>query len=94
MCRSMRRVLGQSRCATTEPFHRQLFIGRGPTIRDEAHFERKLFVCRKVVSNRVLEVLGSEGRAYYPVSVSCRTIVYKGLVLGKDLGHLLSRPRR
>ncbi|HLF21656.1 MAG TPA: glutamate synthase central domain-containing protein, partial [Aestuariivirga sp.] len=78
-------VLGYS-VKGTEPVHRQLFIGRGPTIRDEAHFERKLFVCRKVVSNRVLEVLGPKGRTYYPVSVSTRTIVYKGLVLGKELG--------
>ncbi len=78
-------VLGAS-VKITEPVHRQLFIGKGPTIRDEAHFERKLFVCRKVVSNRVLEVLGAKGRAYYPVSVSTRTIVYKGLVLGKHLG--------
>src|SRR5438067_6183276 len=78
-------VLGKS-VHKTEPFHRQVFIGRGPTIRDEAHFERKLFVCRKVVSNRVLEVLGPKAKAYYPVSVSCRTIVYKGLVLGKELG--------
>lgn len=79
-------VLGYS-VRDTEPFHRQLFIGRGPTIRDEAHFERKLFVCRKVVSNRVLEVLGQNARGYYPVSVSSRTIIYKGLVLGKDVGH-------
>jgi glutamate synthase (NADPH/NADH) large chain len=78
-------VLGYS-VKGTEPFHRQVFIGRGPTIRDEAQFERKLFVCRKVVSNRVLEVLGSKVKSYYPVSVSSRTIVYKGLVLGKDLG--------
>jgi glutamate synthase (NADPH/NADH) large chain len=78
-------VLGYS-VKGTEPVHRQVFIGRGPTIRNEAHFERKLFVCRKVVSNRVLEVLGSKAKAYYPVSVSARTIVYKGLVLGKDLG--------
>ena len=77
-------VLGYS-VKDTEPMHRQLFIGRGPTIRDEAHFERKLFVCRKVVSNRILEVLGSKARTYYPVSVSCRTVVYKGLVLGKDV---------
>ncbi|HUR43435.1 MAG TPA: glutamate synthase subunit alpha, partial [Aestuariivirga sp.] len=76
-------VLGPS-VKITEPVHRQAFIGKGPTIRDEAHFERKLFVCRKVVSNRVLEVLGSKGRAYYPVSVSARTVVYKGLVLGKN----------
>ncbi|HRX36216.1 MAG TPA: glutamate synthase subunit alpha, partial [Aestuariivirga sp.] len=78
-------VLGYS-VKGTEPFHRQVFIGRGPTIRDEAHFERKLFVCRKVVSNRVLEVLGTKAKGYYPVSVSARTVVYKGLVLGTDLG--------
>ncbi len=77
-------VLGYS-VKDTEPMHRQVFIGRGPTIRDEAHFERKLFVCRKVVSNRILEVLGTKARTYYPVSVSCRTVVYKGLVLGKDV---------
>ena len=77
-------VLGYS-VKDTEPMHRQVFIGRGPTIRDEAHFERKLFVCRKVVSNRILEVLGAKARTYYPVSVSCRTVVYKGLVLGKDV---------
>jgi glutamate synthase (NADPH) large chain len=70
----------------TEPWHRQVFIAPGPMIRDEMHFERKLFVCRKVVSNRVIEVLGQAARSYYPVSVSSRTIVYKGLVLGKDLG--------
>jgi glutamate synthase (NADPH) large chain len=79
-----RSVLGYS-VVDTEPMHRQVFIGRGPTIRDEAHFERKLFVCRKVVSNRVVEVLGKKARAYYPVSVSCRTVVYKGLVLGAEV---------
>ncbi len=73
-------VLGAS-VKKSEPFSRQLFIGRGPLIRDEAHFERKLFVARKVVSNRVIEVLGAAARAYYPVSVSSRTIVYKGLVM-------------
>ena len=78
----------------TEPFHRQVFIGRGPTIRDQAHFERKLFVCRKAVSNKVTDVLGAKARTYYPVSVSSRTVVYKGLVLGQGLGALLSRPRR
>ncbi len=78
-------VLGNS-VKRTEPFSRQAFIAAGPTIRDEAHFERKLFICRKVVSNRVIEVLGSAARAYYPVSASTRTVVYKGLVMGDTLG--------
>jgi glutamate synthase (NADPH/NADH) large chain len=78
-------VLGNS-VKRTEPFSRQAFITPGPTIRDEAHFERKLYICRKVVSNRVIEVLGAAARAYYPVSVSTRTVVYKGLVMGDTLG--------
>jgi glutamate synthase (NADPH) large chain len=79
-------VLGYS-VKGTEPIHRQVFIGKGPTIRDEAHFERKLFVCRKVASNRIVDILGTKARTYYPVSVSCRTIVYKGLVLGTDVAN-------
>jgi glutamate synthase (NADPH) large chain len=79
-------VLGYS-VKGTEPVHRQVFIGKGPTIRSEAHLERKLFVCRKVVSNRIVEVLGNKARAYYPVSCSARTVVYKGLVLGAELDH-------
>ncbi len=79
-------VLGYS-VKGTEPVHRQVFIGKGPTIKSEAHLERKLFVCRKVVSNRIIEVLGTKARTYYPVSVSARTIVYKGLVLGAELDH-------
>ncbi len=79
-------ILGYS-VKDTEPVHRQVFIGRGPTIKSEAHFERKLFVCRKVVSNRVNDVLADKARGYYPVSASCRTIVYKGLILGKDVAN-------
>jgi glutamate synthase (NADPH/NADH) large chain len=63
----------------TEPAHRQVFIGRGPTIKNERHFERKLYVCRKVVSNRVKDVLGVKARAYYPVSVSPRTVLISPL---------------
>ncbi|MDP8996809.1 MAG: glutamate synthase subunit alpha, partial [Pseudomonadota bacterium] len=79
-------VLGYS-VKDTEPFHRQIFIGKGPTIRSEEQFERKLFVARKVASNRIVQTMGEEARAYYPVSVSCRTIVYKGLILGVDVSN-------
>jgi len=37
----------------TEPVHRQIFIGKGPDIENDAHFERKLYVLRKVVSNAI-----------------------------------------
>jgi len=71
----------------SEPFQRQVFIGRGAAIGSEDEFERKLYVIRKVISNRVLSGGGDKERAdYYPVSMSCRTVVYKGMFLAFQLG--------
>ena len=50
----------------------------------EEDFERKLFILRKVISNTVIEAFG-EVEEFYPVSISCRTIVYKGMFLAEQL---------
>ncbi len=68
-----------------EPYHAQLFIGRGPGVADEADFERRLYLARKTASNEIY-ALGASGGEYYPVSLSSRTIVYKGMVLVSQLG--------
>ena len=68
-----------------EPAQRQLFVGRGPGVVDEDDFERRLFVLRKVVSNRIYASATRDTAEYYPVSMSCRTIVYKGMVLATQL---------
>jgi glutamate synthase (NADPH/NADH) large chain len=69
------------RVKAVEPAQRQLFIGRGAAAGDEDAFERKLFILRKVISNRVYDARDPRMADYYPVSLSCRTIVYKGMVL-------------
>ncbi|MFO1136672.1 MAG: glutamate synthase large subunit [Rhodoblastus sp.] len=69
-----------------EPAHRQLFVGRGPGVTDEDDFERKLYVARKAISNALYAVEGRVMATFYPVSMSCRTIVYKGMVLVGQLG--------
>jgi glutamate synthase (NADPH/NADH) large chain len=74
------------RVKAVEPVHRQAFIARGAGIVDEDDFERKLFIIRKVVSNKTQAIGGDEVAEYYPVSLSCRTIVYKGMVLVSQLG--------
>ncbi len=73
-------VLGPS-VRAGEPVMRQVFIGMGETITDQDHFERKLYVARKVVSNRVKDTYDLSMEEYYPASCSSRTIVYKALVL-------------
>ncbi len=70
----------------TEPVQRQLFVGRGEGVTDEDDFERKLYVLRKSVSNKIYARQDRATAQYYPVSMSCRTIVYKGMVLVSQLG--------
>jgi glutamate synthase (NADPH/NADH) large chain len=72
--------LGQA-VKAVEPAQRQLFIGRGAGVVDEEDFERKLFILRKVASNRIHASTVGGVSEYYPVSLSSRTIVYKGMVL-------------
>ena len=77
--------LGES-VKPTEPHHAQLFVGRPRHITCENDFERRLFVARKVVSNAVYNMKDPHAQGYYPVSLSCRTIVYKGMFLADQLG--------
>jgi glutamate synthase (NADPH) large chain len=70
----------------TEPFHMQVFIARGKDIRDDDDFERRLYILRKVISNIVYNKRERRLSGYYVVSLSCRTIVYKGMFLADQLG--------
>ena len=65
----------------TEPVHLQVFVGRGHAIADEADFERRLFVLRKVISGTVYRDNGGNDGGFYVVSLSSRTVVYKGMFL-------------
>ncbi|MEQ8826045.1 MAG: glutamate synthase large subunit [Filomicrobium sp.] len=65
----------------TEPVHQQVFIGRGDFQGDQDAFERKLFVVRKRVSNAVRAEYKGRNIGHYTVSLSTRTIVYKGMFL-------------
>jgi glutamate synthase (NADPH/NADH) large chain len=72
--------LGES-VKATEPLHRQIFIGKGKGMDSQETFERRLFLARKVISNAVYDMKDGRTAGYYPVSLSSRTIVYKGMVL-------------
>ncbi len=71
--------------AASEPRQRQLFIARGKNIKNEDDFERRLFILRKVISNSTIASVGRR-EDFYLVSLSCRTIVYKGMFLAYQLG--------
>jgi glutamate synthase (NADPH/NADH) large chain len=70
----------------TEPKHMQVFVGRGKDIGSEDDFERRLYVIRKVISDVVFHRRDASLAHYYVVSLSCRTLVYKGMFLADQLG--------
>jgi len=67
-----------------EPVFRQIFIARGPGLPPlgasadgDAAFERKLYVIRKRVEHAIDALTTPEARAFYVVSLSSRTLIYK-----------------
>jgi len=69
----------------TEPVHQQVFIGLGDAKLTEDAFERRLYVLRKTISNAIYKQRERRLSGYYPVSISCRTVVYKGMFLADQL---------
>ena len=65
----------------------QVFIGAGPYINDRDQLERKLYVVRKVVENSATAwgVTEEEADYFYICSMSCNTIVYKGLLMAHQI---------
>ncbi|MCC0021232.1 MAG: glutamate synthase large subunit [Nitratireductor sp.] len=72
--------------AASEPIHRQLFIRRGLEIQTDDEFERRMYILRKVISNRVHHETDGRDNGFYIVSMSSRTIVYKGMFLAYQVG--------
>ncbi|OYT87118.1 MAG: glutamate synthase subunit alpha [Burkholderiales bacterium PBB6] len=70
----------------TEPVIRQVFIGRGPDVIVPDALERKLYVIRKTASAAIQALKLTHSREYYVPSMSCRTIIYKGLLLADQVG--------
>ena len=73
----------RSRC----PSIRQVFVGPGKNGLDAAQLERKLYVVRKVIEHSIKESGLSEEEAdyFYVCSLSCNTIVYKGLLMAHQI---------
>jgi len=70
---------------SSQPRVNQLFLSRGSLEHDA--FERKLYVIRRLVEKEINAYEKSEFNQFYIVSLSSRTINYKGYMNGKDLPH-------
>ena len=70
---------------SVQPHISQLFVGRGRGMDDDQTFERRLYVIRKVLENRVRQSLPRTREQFYIASMSHRTIVYKGMLTTHQL---------
>ncbi|MCC7042218.1 MAG: glutamate synthase subunit alpha, partial [Acidobacteria bacterium] len=83
--------LGPSAVAVAPAF-RQMFIGRGPTMaapgassEGDLAFERKLYVIRKRVEHAIDGLDLPSKQAFYVVSLSSRTFIYKGMLIADQV---------
>jgi glutamate synthase domain-containing protein 2/glutamate synthase domain-containing protein 1/glutamate synthase domain-containing protein 3 len=74
-------VIGQL-ARSVLPEIRQVFVGCGPDTPPGDAFERKLFVIRRRIQN---EIWAEGFHRFYPVSLSSRTVCYKGLLLAPQI---------
>ena len=85
------RLLGQS-AVLTQPVFQQLFVGAKTAISDQEatlRFDRKLYVIRKRIERAVDGLRLRDARSqrlFYIVSLSSRTLIYKGMLTAQQLG--------
>jgi glutamate synthase (NADPH/NADH) large chain len=72
------------------PLIRQAIVGRGPRVKDQDAFERKILAIRKQTQNPLEDMARRHKKPsiadFYMPSFSTRTVVYKGLLLAPDVG--------
>ncbi|MEC0092634.1 glutamate synthase large subunit [Paenibacillus macquariensis] len=78
-------TLGKS-AKEAKPFVRQVFIERNSALQDEMAFERKLYVIGRRVELATRYSGNEEDESFYLTSISCRKIVYKGMLTTIQVG--------
>ena len=77
-------VLGEI-AAVTQPFIKQIFIGKANTTLDDFQFNLKLFIARKKTEHEINNSKISELAFFYLPSLSTKIIIYKGLLIPEDI---------
>ena len=88
------RLLG-ARAVASQPVFQHLFVGRGRHFpfnpdpeADRLRFERKLYVARKRIEHEVDHLALTEKHFFYIVSLSARTLIYKGMLKADQIAPL------
>lgn len=77
-------VLGEI-AKKTEPFVKQLFIGKADINQSDSEFNSKLFAARKITEHTIYGSKLSESNFFYVPSLSTKVIIFKGLLMPEDI---------
>src|SRR5262245_33458615 len=69
----------------SEPIVKQILIGRASNIESQDAFERRLYIIRKRVERTIKNSVIEDRAMFYVSSLSCKTIVYKGMLTSPQL---------
>src|ERR1035437_5608449 len=69
----------------TQPFIKQCFIGANKKIESQDEFERKLYLIRRIIDQRIRIEVKIDRSKYYVPSFSSRVLIYKGMLLAPQL---------
>ena len=67
------------------PYICQAFIQKSADLTNEAAFERRLYLIRKIAERQFRYAQGAQSQDFYAASLSCKTIVYKGMLQAKQV---------
>ncbi len=70
----------------TEPFVKQVFVGRASGKQSDQEFNIKLFIARKISEHEIYNSKLSESQYFYLPSLSTKIIIFKGLLKPEDIG--------
>lgn len=77
-------VLGRI-ASESEPFVKQLFIGKSSNTQTDFDFNLKLYTARKQAEHHIYNSKLSESARFYVPSLSIKTIIFKGLLIPEDI---------
>jgi glutamate synthase (NADPH) large chain len=77
-------VLGEL-AAKTQPFIKQVFVGKENEAQDDFQFNLKMFIARKKAEHEIYGSKLSESSFFYLPSLSTKIIIYKGLLVPEDI---------
>ncbi len=71
--------------AETEPYIKQVFVGKENEDQTDFQFNLKLFIARKVSEHTIINSKLSESKYFYVPSLSTKIIIFKGLLMPHDI---------